>query len=267
MATSLPPGVPNFDACTYATCPVELYGQIAYRPSLGGNAFCAAVFGIALIIQLGLGIRYRTWGFLFATVSGSVLEIIGYAGRIMLWQNDYDFNNFVIYLVCLTIGPAFYSAAIYLCLARIIAVVGRDRSKFSPKAITQFFIVCDIISLVLQAAGGALAATADTQASSSEGQHIMEAGLAFQTVSMTAFMAVCSQLLWAVQKRGSSNEESVGLRRSKGFCFFLSSKSACCPLSRTFLIVNSSVRCDHLHLCSLRIPCRRAQQGLQLQVG
>ena len=93
--------------CTYETCSVEDYGQIRYIPSLAGNAFYVALFALFLIVQLFLGVRYRTWGFLVGMFGGLALEIVGYLGRILLHFNVFDFNNFIIYIVCLTIGPAF----------------------------------------------------------------------------------------------------------------------------------------------------------------
>jgi hypothetical protein len=44
-------------------CPVEatLYG---YYPSLGWNAFFVGFFGLCCVINLVLGIRYRTWTYM-----------------------------------------------------------------------------------------------------------------------------------------------------------------------------------------------------------
>lgn len=71
------PGFP-VASCTVATCSL-LEGQVEYQPSLGGNAFYVAIFAIALVCQLVLGIRYRIWGFLVGMFCGLVLEIVGYA--------------------------------------------------------------------------------------------------------------------------------------------------------------------------------------------
>lgn len=60
-------------------------------------------------------------------------------------------------LVCLTIGTAFISAAIHVCLARIVIVYGEQYSRFRPWTHTVTFITCDLISVVLQAAGVAIA--------------------------------------------------------------------------------------------------------------
>ena len=95
--------------CTLSTCDLTL-AHFTYIPNLGANAFLAALFGVCALVQFGLGIRYKTWGFLVTAICGLALEIIGYVGRILINQSPFDKNNFLIYLVCLTIAPAFLSA-------------------------------------------------------------------------------------------------------------------------------------------------------------
>jgi hypothetical protein len=62
---------------------------------LAGNAAFAAIMGVLLIAQTAFGVHFRTWGFLVGMVCGLVLEIVGYAGRIMLHHDPFDFNNFL----------------------------------------------------------------------------------------------------------------------------------------------------------------------------
>jgi len=208
--------------CTYATCPIEIFGQLRYIPSLAGNAFYLAIFALGLLAQIFLGIRYRTWGFLVAMVGGTGLEIVGYTARIELHIDDFNNNYFIIYLVGLTIGPALFSAAIYLCLARIISVYGNSTSRFTPRLITCFFVACDFISLCLQAAGGALASLANTHSQEQTGVHIMIAGLSTQVASTLAFICVCSEIAWNVWRTPDKvNPNSLFLRQSRKFQFFL----------------------------------------------
>ncbi len=61
------------------------------------------------------------------------------------------------YIICMTIGPAFFSAAIYLCLARIIVIYGEGLSSVRPRIYTNTFMTSDFIALVLQATGGGFA--------------------------------------------------------------------------------------------------------------
>jgi hypothetical protein len=102
---SCPPQYWNL-TCTLDTCPLEC-GQLEYRPNFAGNVTYTAIFGIILVAQLALGISYRTWGFAIGMFCGLLLEIIGYAGRIMLYNNPFDFNNFLLY-VCLRFQPSIW---------------------------------------------------------------------------------------------------------------------------------------------------------------
>jgi hypothetical protein len=97
------------------------------------------------------------------------------------------------YLVCLTIGPAFLSASIYLCLARIVVVFGEGISRFRPAIYTITFICCDFFSLLLQAAGGAIASGANTPSQDQMGINIMIAGLSTQVASLVLFLAFCAE--------------------------------------------------------------------------
>ena len=57
---------------------------------------------------------------------GMLTEIIGYMARIAMHSNPFLKASFLMYLVTLTVAPAFLSVAIYLCPARIVVVYGED---------------------------------------------------------------------------------------------------------------------------------------------
>ena len=110
------------------------------------------------------------------------------------------------YLVCLTIAPAFLTAGIYLCLSRIIIVYGEHLARFKPRTYTIIFVCSDIFALVLQAIGGAIADIAKSGSSTQQtGINIMIAGLAFQVVSLSIFIALCLDFAWRVRSRGVSS--------------------------------------------------------------
>jgi hypothetical protein len=113
-----------------------------------------------------------------------------------------DGNNFIIYLVGLTIGPAFYSAAIYLSISRIMTIFGSSLSWFKPRTVTISFISFDLISLLLQSAGGAIASMADEgdKKQSDMGVNIMIAGLVAQVVATALFVGLCAQLALAIRR-------------------------------------------------------------------
>ena len=84
----------NPELCTQETCPID-WATIRYVPSLGGNAFFLALFTACFVAHVALGIRYRTWPFLVAWIFGLALEIVGYAGRIMMHNNIFESNPFL----------------------------------------------------------------------------------------------------------------------------------------------------------------------------
>jgi len=125
-------------------------------------------------------------------------------------------------LVTLTIAPALLTAAIYLCLARIIYVYGPHLSFFKPRTYTLVFCGCDIISLILQALGGALASLADTRDQSNLGKNIMLAGLGFQVLSLILFAACAGDFAIRVLKNKSQwNTRYLDLLNSKLFKSFI----------------------------------------------
>lgn len=101
--------------CTIAACPIELsvYG---YRPTLVGSVALIVLYGLCLAVQVVLGIRYKTWGYMTAMVLGCVDEMVGYAARIMMRQNPWGETGFLMQIVLISIGPTFFAAAIYVML-------------------------------------------------------------------------------------------------------------------------------------------------------
>lgn len=67
--------------------------QILYvPPPLGGIAFYLAVFALLIPLQAYLGIRHRFFEVMFVSL---VLEILGYASRVRLHYNPFEWQPFV----------------------------------------------------------------------------------------------------------------------------------------------------------------------------
>lgn len=113
-------------------------GQYEYDVSLGANiAFLAIFFASLLGFIVTYGFTRRGLAFTIALSLGLICEVLGYGGRIMGAQNKWDSNGFLIQICCLTIGPAFMAAGLYLCLRRIVAVFGAENSRIRPEMYTR----------------------------------------------------------------------------------------------------------------------------------
>ncbi|KAI1766123.1 RTA1-domain-containing protein [Hypoxylon sp. FL1150] len=228
-----------FKSCNADICPYDR-SFYQYRIDLAPNAAFAGLFGLSLLCFLGVYVFTRRGAlFLVAMALGLISEIIGYAGRIMSWHNQWSEDGFMIQICCLTVGPAFLAAGIYLCIRRIVTVFGPENSRIPPEFYTRIFIPCDIISLILQAAGGGMASAAfHTGHSTDKGDNIMIAGLSFQVLTLLVFMILCGDFFFNVLRRhralGSAALDQdpavVTIRRSwmfKGFLAALALSTVC----------------------------------------
>ncbi|KAJ5099659.1 RTA1-domain-containing protein [Penicillium argentinense] len=214
----------NTEGCTLTTCPMD-WAYIKYLPNVPANAFFLALFGVLLAVQLLFGIRFKTWTYTVAMVPGLILEVLGYVGRVMMHNNPFNFTAFLLYLIPLTIAPAFFTAGIYLCLGRIVIIYGEQISRIRPRTYTIIFVSCDILALILQAAGGAITSIAqsDEQSLSDAGVNIMIAGLAFQVASLTLFIILAGEFALRVRRspEETRNEATDSLRHNWKWKMFL----------------------------------------------
>ncbi|CAK39143.1 hypothetical protein CBS63078_8482 [Aspergillus niger] len=238
--------------CTKCTCPLVLDGEqlswVRYYPNLAGNVLYAVLFGLFLVLQLFFGISRKTRGYMIGMTLGLILEVLGYVGRILLRYSMFEFSWFLMYLVPLTIAPAFISAAIYLTLSRIITIYGAEHARFRPQVYTYIFITFDIIALLLQAVGGAVASVADAYSSmQDQGVHVMVGGLAWQVVSLFIFSCLGLDFYLRVSRASRKgvplNPAFDSLRAQRSFePWFIVSLS----LAVLFIFVRSVFRCAEL---------------------
>ncbi|KAJ4404369.1 hypothetical protein N0V91_005890 [Didymella pomorum] len=143
-----------------------------YLPNVPANATFLAVFAVLMVAHIAQGIRYKAWTYMGCVAAGCALELVGYVGRILLHDNPFDFNAFLINLAYV-------------------------------------FIPCDIISLVLQGTGGALSAGAETEDGTKVGVDVSKAGLIFQVVTLVLFIGLSSDFLWALQRTHRHDDQRV----------------------------------------------------------
>lgn len=116
----------------------DMNSYYEYRLSIGANATMLALFSLSALAYITTyAVTRRGLSFFIAMILGVACEILGYAGRVVSWQNRWDENGFLIQICCLTIGPAFLAAGIYLCLRRIVYAYGAENSRIKPEWYTR----------------------------------------------------------------------------------------------------------------------------------
>ncbi|KAF5647011.1 RTA [Fusarium tjaetaba] len=165
--------------------------------------------------------------------------MVGFAARIRM---HFGQSGFLTYIITITIGPAFFSAAIYLCLARIITVYGRSYSRFSPRTYTITFMLFDFIALVLQATGGSMLGS-DERDTFNIGLAIIKTGLAAHLAAISIFVILASELAYRIFRRQEDWDPKFHqLQRSWKFNLFLS----CLTIATVTILIRTSYRVAEL---------------------
>ena len=126
-------------------------------------------------------------------------EAIGYGGRIMMHYNPWDSNGFKVQICCLVLAPSFLAAAIYLTLKHLVIYFGAEKSRIRPGLYTAIFISCDVVSILIQAGGGGIAASNDSDLVKI-GDHLIVAGISFQVATMFVCMCLAADFGFALFK-------------------------------------------------------------------
>jgi hypothetical protein len=182
---------PSYETCAdgvSAQCPVEasLYGDYF---NLGACVFFVVAYALALIPQIYFGIRARTWSYMVWLAIGTIFELVGYCGRVVMSSNPWVYNAFVIQLVLLILGPTLVAAAISITFKHLVLWYGREYSFIKPVLYPWVFVGTDFFSIIIQAAGGGISSVATSGENANQslldvGSAMLVAGVVFQMANM-----------------------------------------------------------------------------------
>ncbi|CAI4306078.1 CPA_1a_G0017770.mRNA.1.CDS.1 [Saccharomyces cerevisiae] len=114
------------------------------------------------------------------------MEIAGYIARCVSSSNRQELAPYIVQSVLLLIAPSFIAASIYMIFGRLLHLMRcQSLMMISPRFGTTFFVVGDVFSFVLQAAGGGLMSQ---EATTKTGSHLATAGLFIQVVFFGFFI-------------------------------------------------------------------------------
>ncbi|KIH88818.1 RTA1 domain protein [Sporothrix brasiliensis 5110] len=174
------------------SCPVQAT-TLGYYPNVGINAFFAAGYGIAtaaLLITLIFGLLpRRTWSYSCFIAAGAALELAGYASRVPLHANPWDQSAFETQICAIILAPTLICIGIYLTLQHVCLALCPALSRIRPTLYPWVFVPLDVSCLLIQAAGGAIAASAGYTNTKllNAGNRLIIAGIVLQVVVLAFF--------------------------------------------------------------------------------
>ncbi|THV48040.1 hypothetical protein BGAL_0271g00060 [Botrytis galanthina] len=219
-------------------CPVSAT-PFGYAPSLPANATLLAIFCIVTIAQLIQGFRYQTWGFTATFILGSLCEVIGYAGRVMMASSPWSHVGLTLQNLFLTVGPLFFLNGVFLCYTNIIETYSITLSRINPATYPLISTSVILLPFILLTSGSLLQSTSAVGFTPpfylSTGSNIVIAGLSFQLLSMVCFGILHAD--YKIQVRAypeQLNAYAENTRASRRFMYFYAA------LPTTFLAVGIS---------------------------
>ncbi|KAL5042231.1 hypothetical protein BDW71DRAFT_200713 [Aspergillus fruticulosus] len=160
-----------------------------YDPSIGAAVVFIILFLIAAGIHTFQAVRTRAW-LVIPFVVGGHFEWIGYIGRAISGNEAPDFTvkPYILQTLLLLIAPTLFAATIYMELGRIVLLTDGEAYCFIRRRwLTKIFLLGDIISFIMQGAGGGIMASG-TPSALSTGENIIIGGLVVQLIFFSLFV-------------------------------------------------------------------------------
>lgn len=215
MSSPFPPGYrPGFDNCdeVNALCPVQAstYGDFF---DLGGSLFYAIFFFILFVYTTVLGAWKRTTAFTIFCSIGMGFEVMGYGARVAMSSigTVWNYPAFVIQLLFLILAPTFIAAGISITFKWIVLWKGVRYSIMPAWLYPWVFLGTDFTSIIIQAIGGAVSATATSGETNTTlldvGSGLLTAGVAFQAANMVFCGGLIVVFWWRYRQDAAGRAE------------------------------------------------------------
>lgn len=216
-----------------------------YTPSLPAAIIFAVLFTLALMLLIYQTMHYRkiasknfniptgkSFGCYIPLVIGTAMEAAGYVARGVSSQNKEKLSPFVVQSVLLLVSPAFMAASIYMLFHKILFNLRCQHiSIVPPKFATSIYVIGDVLSFFVQAAGaGMMSRGTDNYRS---GSNIVLGGLVIQLCFFGLFIITEFKFLFAVA--GESPVVSIISKRWRYLNYAL-------ILSSLLILIRSIVR-------------------------
>lgn len=143
---------------------------------------------------------------------------MGYAGRLAMTPigTVWNYPAFVIQLLFLILGPTLIAAAISVTFKHIVIYLGVQYSVMRASLYPWVFVGTDFFSIIIQAVGGAVSATATSGETNTAlldvGSGLLTAGVAFQAANM-AFCGGLMVIYWWRYRRDSAGRKERAQQR------------------------------------------------------
>ncbi|KAF4157734.1 hypothetical protein CNMCM6936_003258 [Aspergillus lentulus] len=160
-----------------------------YEPSLAAAIVFSVLFNITTLVHLYQRIRSGS-KYMNPFIVGGFFQVTGYGCRAASHFFETSTTLYAIQTLLVLLAPTLYAASIYMILGRTIKFLHAERlSPVPTRWMTKVFVAGDILSFILQGAGGGVM-SAGSANSQDIGTYIIVAGLGVQLLFFGVFVFV-----------------------------------------------------------------------------
>lgn len=171
-------------------------GPYNYVPTKWICILFLVLYSISTILHLGQALKFKLWWMLPTATLAGILEVLGWSARLWSSMSPKLLTPYEMQLVGTIIAPTPLVAANFIILGKIITQLGPQYSRLSPKLYTIIFCTFDVICLIVQAVGGASAASAVSNGNNAAtGANIMLGGIAAQLFAIVVYVTLAAEFL------------------------------------------------------------------------
>ncbi|RHZ65496.1 RTA1 domain-containing protein [Aspergillus thermomutatus] len=160
-----------------------------YEPSLAAAILFSVLFSITTLLHLYQRVKSGSTC-MNPFIVGGFFQVTGYGCRAASHFFETSTTLYAIQTLLVLLAPTLYAASIYMILGRTIQFLHAERlSPVPAKWMTKIFVAGDILSFILQGAGGGVMSSGSVN-SQDIGTYIIIAGLAVQLLFFGVFVSV-----------------------------------------------------------------------------
>lgn len=132
-----------------------------YDPSVPGMIVAIVLFALVTAHQGYIMFRHKTWYWMPFWLGG-VFEVVGYIVRIKSRDEPSEVGLYAVQTLFILLPPAMFSASLYMTLGRLLLYIDAEFTSIIPaRFMTKLFVTGDVMSFLLQGAGGGLQGSSD----------------------------------------------------------------------------------------------------------
>jgi hypothetical protein len=179
--------------------------QWNYCPSFGAAILFICLFGLTTLTHILQAMLHKK-PFAWVLIMGGVWETGGYIFRTFSVEHQLNAAYATVQVLLILLAPLWINAFAYMVLGRMVHFFLTDDKVFGLKAkrVTLIFVLCDISTFLVQAAGGSMISSANPVSTQRTGLHIYMGGVGMQLLTILVFLTLCIRFQLKIRRQEQS---------------------------------------------------------------